>query len=425
MYEYNPVIYTKSMKETHTILFPNMCDPAFRFFKPIFAKFGYRSELLPDDDPTAMSEALKYSNPDMCVPAHLVIGQCLLALKSGKYDASKVAFAMTQTCGGCRDSNYVNMMRKALATAGYGHVPVVAIGLIPEKAEKNGFKLSLGMLIKMVKAIIIGDVLMICRNRVKPYEATSGETEKLYEFWSLRIEKRIANMSLSKYHKTIHKIVEDFGRVELKDDRMKPRVGIVGEIYLKYNHAANMNLVCKIEAADCEAVLTPLMDFFMCFFTNAPIYHENGIENGPSAWVKAQTMHLIIWLVEKFFRKPMVEAMKNSDLFETPSSIWEIADHAEGIIQRCNLMGEGYLLTGEMIELMHQGVSNILCAQPFGCLPNHVVARGVIRAIRETHGDVNIFVGDYEQGTTPALLEGRLDVVFAKAWRDFNERRSC
>ncbi len=402
--------FTKEMKKDYTILFPNMLDIHFRILHRVFSEYGYNMELLTNSDQSVVNEGLKYVHNDTCYPALLTIGQMISALKSGKYDLNKTALMMSQTGGGCRASNYIHLLRKALINAGMGHIPVISINL--SGMEKNsGFKITLPLLRRAIAAVVYGDLLMLLNNQIKPYEVNKGESEKLVNEWVDKIctkfsqNKAISQKQINKY---LGAMVKDFEKIPV-EITPKVKVGIVGEIYVKYSALANNNLEQFLHEQDCEVMVPGLLGFMLFKVDNRlediNLYGGSGIKK---SFVK--------WLFNYFtvFETYLLDALKGSR-FVAPAPYTHLKQLVKPVIGYGCKMGEGWLLTAEMMELAEQGYGNIVCAQPFGCLPNHIVGKGMVRKIRTIHEDANIVSVDYDPSATKVNQENRIKLMLSIA----------
>ena len=413
---HNRVLFTEEMRENYTILCPQMSPIHFDLLQTAFNSAGYNLEVLPNDNKHAVDVGLKYVNNDACYPSLIVVGQIMDALLSGKYDLNKVAVIMSQTGGGCRATNYIGFIRRALAKAGMGHIPVVSINLSSLEANP-GFKLTPNLLIRMCYGAVFGDIFMKCVYRMRPYEASAGETNALHEKWNSECKRFLSGKHLSyfKFKQMCKQMIAEFDAIELLDIK-KPRVGIVGEILVKFLPAANNYLVDLLEAEGAEAVCPDLIDFMMYCFYNQ-IYKADHL--GTSK--KAKTLSKLgIWAIDQI-RKPANKAFDKSTHFTRSANIYDIADYAKDIVSIGNQTGEGWFLTGEMLELIHNGASNIVCAQPFGCLPNHVVGKGVIKEIRHRYPDSNIVAIDYDPGASEVNQLNRIKLMLSTAQRNLEK----
>ena len=411
----NRIEFTKEMKKDYTVLAPQMSPIHFDLLAPAFKCMGINIEILPDATKETIDVGLKYVNNDACYPSLIVVGQMMSAITSGKYDVNKLAVIMSQTGGGCRATNYVGFIRRALSKAGYGQIPVIALSA--QGFEKNsGFKINYKVVKRAMQALIYGDVFMRCLYRTRPYEKEKGSANALHEKW-----KKVCLESLTKtgsnavFKKNIQGIVHDFDTLPLLDIK-KPRVGIVGEILVKFLPSANNHLVDLLEAEGAEAVMPDLLDFFMyCFYNNNYNYEFLGkTKKG------AIVSNTVIKVLESF-RKPARDALEKSKRFEAPAHIEKLAAYARPIVSIGNQNGEGWFLTGEMIELIKSGAPNIVCAQPFACLPNHIVGKGVIKHLREAYPDANIVAVDYDPGASEVNQVNRIKLMLAAANKNMNK----
>nr|MCR5401698.1 acyl-CoA dehydratase activase-related protein [Treponema sp.] len=358
---YQRQVFTKEMKHTHTIIGPQMSPIHFRILKQAFNASGYNFVVLDAVDPKAVEAGLKYVNNDACYPSILVAGQMIAALESGKYDLNHVSLIITQTGGGCRATNYIGFIRRALNDAGWGHVPVLSLSA--QGFEKNpGFKITLPLLHRLLMAVMVGDVLMRVLYRTRPYEAVPGSADALYEKWSGRAEKQVQSMSVHGYHKLLKGIIRDFDNLPLRPIK-KPRVGVVGEILVKFHPTANNRIVETIEKEGAECVMPDLADFFFYSFSTGIFRHEE------LAFPKKteRNARLLVWFLE-LYRNKMKKYLNASHRFEAPSSIYDLMKGVDDIVQLGNITGEGWFLTAEMVELIHEGAPSIACVQPFACL---------------------------------------------------------
>ena len=404
-------VFTEEMKKTHTILLPMMLPIHFTLMKRILDSFGYKTELLENDSRDVINEGLKNVHNDTCYPALLVIGQMINALKSGKYDPDKVALMITQTGGGCRASNYIYLLRKALKKSGFGQVPVISLNFSGLDSSP-GFKLTLPMILRLVYAVVMGDFLMLIKNQCKPYERNPGETDALVQRWLDIILASWSDGALVSYKKMkalYPRILEDFAAIP-KTGEKKVRVGIVGEIYVKYSPMGNNHLEDFLLAEGAEPVVPGLIDF--CLYC---IY--NGIEDRKLYGGKVLTSQINGIAYDYFVAKQrdMIEAIRRHGVFDPPMPFPETNRLASQYISHGVKMGEGWLLTVEMAELIHEGVRNIVCTQPFGCLPNHIVGKGMINEIKQKHPDANIVAIDYDPGASEVNQQNRIKLMLANA----------
>ncbi len=405
----NYVRFTKEMKD-YTILIPTMLPMHFKLVTKVMSSFGYKTAILDSSGKKVVDCGLKYVHNDTCYPAILVIGQLIDALESGKYDVNKVALMLFQTGGGCRASNYISLLRKALKKAGLGHVPVVPFGIAG--IEKHpGMDLSVPRLYKMMYGVFYGDLLMSLVNQVKPYEKEPGTAQKLADKW---IDKLSAELA---YHRVVYKevkenyrkIVKEFGDIPVEKTN-KIKVGIVGEIFVKYSPLGNNNLEQFLYEEGAEAVVPGLLDFLMyCVFNpinDAKLY---GMNKGLARVYKIAYNFLLRR------QQDIIDIINEHGRFMPPTSFSTTVSLVQGYIGLGTKMGEGWLLTAEMLELAHEGVKNIICTQPFGCLPNHICGKGMMKPIKEKNPDVNIVAIDYDAGATQVNQENRIKLMLANA----------
>lgn len=406
----NRVEFTKDMKD-YTLLAPNMANIHFSMLVRIFDDYGYKVELLKNEGRAVVDEGLKYVHNDTCYPALLVIGQLIDALNSGKYDVNKTALLITQSGGGCRASNYIHLLRKALKKAGYGHVPVISLNL--SGLEKNsGFKIRITMALKMLSAVIYGDLLMLLKNQIEPYETEKGAAEKLTRKWIDDLSNMFAKgkgFSYFEMKKNLPKITESFTKIPMEKTE-KIKVGVVGEIYVKYSPLANNHLEEFIASQDCEVNVPGLLGFFL-------FKVDNRLEDiklyGGNVFKKI-AMRFAMWYLSKI-ETNFINAVNAYGDFTAPSPYVHIKEECTKIIGAGCKMGEGWLLTAEMMELAESGYGNIVCAQPFGCLPNHIVGKGMIRKLKELYPQSNIVPIDYDPGATRVNQENRIRLMLAVA----------
>ncbi|WMJ80480.1 acyl-CoA dehydratase activase-related protein [Clostridium sp. MB40-C1] len=403
------VIFTKEMKRTHTILAPQMSPIHFQFLKTGFEKEGYNIEILPSVDKASIDEGLRYVNNDACYPSIIVIGQIMEALKSGKYDLNNTSVMISQTGGGCRATNYIAFIRKALKDADMEQVPVISLNAAG--LEKNpGFKVTSSMLENLVMSVVYGDLLMRVLYKVRPYEKVPGSADKLYDKWVEKCHISLKTGNKRQFKENIYKIVEDFDKLEIYEDLVKPKVGVVGEILVKFHPTANNNIVDLLEKEGAEAVVPDLIDFFLYSAYDDKIKYK---ELSGSFW-SMLTSNLSIKVIEHY-RKDMKKALKSSKRFEAPKAIEEIAKGAERFLSLGNQTGEGWFLTGEMVELIESGVNNIVCLQPFACLPNHITGKGMIKELRRAYPLSNIAPIDYDPGSSEVNQLNRIKLMLSVA----------
>ena len=410
---YHRAAFTKKMRdEKWTLLAPQMSPIHFDVLEPVFAKHGYNVVLLKNDDRRAIDMGLKYVNNDACFPSITVVGQLMEAVTSGRYDTDHLALMMTQTGGCCRASNYVGFIRRALEKAGYGHIPVVSVNL--NGMEKNeGFTLSKGLIMDAVHALVYGDLFMRCLYHVRPYELEKGSAEAIHQKWKeICVDSLVNPKTKWRYADVCRGIVAHFDALPIDETLRKPCVGIVGEILVKYMPLANNHLVELLEAEGAEAVVPDLLDFFNYSIYGRDFRHKNlGTSWKDSVVAKAGVEML------RRLRAPALEALEKSRRFEAPMPIEDVAKLAEPFLAIGNQYGEGWFLTGEMAELLTSGTPNIVCIQPFACLPNHVVGKGVIKALRKSYPWANIVAVDYDPGASEVNQLNRIKLMLSSARR--------
>ncbi|MBQ3796207.1 MAG: 2-hydroxyacyl-CoA dehydratase [Butyrivibrio sp.] len=414
------VLFTEDMRKNYTLLCPQMSPIHFDILEPAFAACGYNFVVMQNDNRHAIDMGLKYVNNDACYPSLWVVGQIMDELHSGKYDLNRTAVIMSQTGGGCRATNYVGFIRRALKKAGMEQIPVVSLNL--SKLEANpGFHLNFEMLQRAAYGAIFGDVFMRCVYRMRPYEKVKGSVNACHEKWLPVVKEFVTSkhMSLFKFKKLCREIIEDFDRIEITDE-VKPRVGVVGEILVKFAPAANNHLVDLLESEGAEAVVPDLIDFMLYCFYNQ-IYKAD--ELGTSKKV-ALLMRGAIWLIENV-RSGATKAFEKSVHFEPPTSIYKLVEYAKPIVSIGNQTGEGWFLTGEMVELIKDGATNIVCTQPFGCLPNHVVGKGVIKQMRHLYPGCNIVAIDYDPGASEVNQLNRIKLMLSTAQKKVDDAKKA
>ena len=405
------VPFTKEMRKDYTILCPQMSPIHFELLEPAFRASGYNIEVLPNDNKQAVDVGLKYVNNDACYPSLMVVGQIMEAILSGKYDTDRIAVIISQTGGGCRASNYIGFIRRALKKAGYGHIPVISINL--SGLESNpGFKITLPLVLRGVYAVVFGDIFMKCVYRLRPYEAVPGSVNAMHEKWKKVCQEFVSQgyPSRHRFSQLCHDIINDFDQnIELLDIK-KPRVGVVGEILVKFLPAANNYLVELLENEGAEAVVPDLLDFLQyCFYNQNFKVSHLGMKKS-----KATIGNLGIAAIE-WFRAPATKAFEKSKHFAPPADIRNLGKMASEIVSLGNQTGEGWFLTGEMLELIHSGAPNIVCTQPFACLPNHVVGKGVIKELRRRYPESNIVAIDFDPGASEVNQLNRIKLMLSTA----------
>ena len=414
VYSFRKVPFTEEMRKRHTILAPQMSPIHFQFIETAFREEGYNLEVLPSVDREAVEEGLRHVNNDACYPSILTTGQLMEALKSGRYDPDNTSVIITQTGGGCRATNYIGFIRKALKDAGFENVPVISLNVVGLESNP-GFKITPGLVNKSLIALIYGDLLMRVLYRVRPYEKIKGSANMLYESWIERCKESVRSGKHSVFRRNIRQIVEDFDRLELVDIK-KPRVGLVGEILVKFHPTANNNVVDVIEKEGAEAVMPDLTDFFL-YCAYGPTFRRKNLS---ASLFSVVATRLAIQVIE-LYRRYMKKVLAKSNRFDPPSNIYELARKASKVLSLGNCTGEGWFLTAEMIELIEQGAGNIVCMQPFACLPNHVTGKGMIKALKKRYPDANIVAVDYDPGASEVNQLNRIKLMLAAAFRSLDE----
>lgn len=414
--EVKKVVYEKNTKldTKHTLLAPQMAPIQFQFIEKALQSVGLNVIVLSNNSSEIIDEGLRYVNNDACYPAIIVIGQIINALKSGKYDLDNTTVLMSQTGGGCRATNYIGFLRKALKAAGFEKVPVVSVSA--NGVEDNGIKshLTLGVLNKLMMGMVYGDLLMKVLLRIRPYERIPGSANKLYEYWVENCKKSLETGNIKLYKSNIRNIVKDFDNLEITDE-IKPRVGLVGEILVKFSPIANNDLISIIEREGAEAVVPELINFFSCAAYNS-IYQNEKLE---ATYKKKLVGKTLVKLIE-MYQTTYYYALKNSKRFTPPMKIKDIAEHTKRFVSLGNQTGEGWLLPGEMLELIETGTNNIVCMQPFGCLPNHVIGKGIIKNIKREYPKANIIPIDYDASATSVNQLNRIKLMLSTAFSEIN-----
>ena len=411
------VVFTEEMKKTHTILCPQMSPIHFDIIEPAFRSCGYHLELLPDSDKSAIDMGLKYVNNDACYPSLVVVGQIMTAVFSGTYDPERLAVIVTQTGGGCRATNYIGFIRRALAKAGYPEIPVISLNLSGLEANP-GFRLTPELVIKSMYGLAFGDIFLRVLYRMRPYEKVPGSADALHEKWKQACRDFVSQKHVSRrrFARICREIVEDFDRLPIDETLKKPRVGVVGEILVKFSPSANNHIVDLLESEGAEAVVPDLMDFLLYCFKNNEFKADYLGKKRSGARMGRLGIRTLEWL-----RRPAVKALQRSVHFSPPGNIDTMADAASSIVSLGNQTGEGWFLTAEMLELIHMDVPNIVCTQPFGCLPNHVVGKGVIKELRRQYPQSNIVAIDYDPGASEVNQVNRLKLMLAAANKKLRE----
>ena len=409
-YETNKLPFTKEMKKDYTILVPQMLPIHFEFITRAVAADGYKIEFLKECTPNTVETGLKYVNNDACYPSILTTGQFIEALQSGKYDINKTAIMMSQTGGGCRATNYIGFIRKALKDAGFSNVPVISFNLVG--MEKNpGFKLTIGMLDRCLKAVILGDLLQKMLTKNRAYEINKGETEELYNKWMEQGKKLVVHSSNKEFKKAIYEIVNDFEKIELNTEIKKPKVGIVGEVLIKYHPFGNNYVADLLEKEGAEVILPDFMGFVKFMMTHKITFNSLLKIDKKKADISKIAIKLID-ILEKDIKIALANSKKG---YMPPCDIWHLEDKVQEVLSIGNQTGEGWFLTAEMIEYIENDIPNIICVQPFACLPNHVVGKGVIKTIRNIYPNANISPVDYDPGASETNQANRIKLMMTVA----------
>ena len=404
------LLFTKEMKKEYTLLIPQMLPDHFAMVVHILRREGYKVDMLENTGRPVIDAGQKYVHNDACYPAILVIGQLINAVQNGSYDPHKVALVITQTGGGCRASNYIHLLRKALEKAGLEYIPVISVNL--SGLESNpGFQLSLGLLRKVVFAAIYGDLLLAVSNQTRPYEVNKGDTdaavEKCMQFLLNDMDAG-KGMTFKSMEQNFDRITAVFKAIPVTGEE-KVKVGIVGEIYVKYAPLGNNNLADFLLSEGAEPVIPGLMDFLIFKVNNREV--DVGLYGGK--WIKEKVCHWLQNYLMKY-QHAMIDALKRAG-FRAPGDFNDLRRLIKGYLGEGNKMGEGWLLTAEMLELIHTGIPNIVCTQPFGCLPNHIVGKGMIRRIKDDYPWSNVVAIDYDPGATKINQENRIKLMLANA----------
>ena len=420
---FKKVRYTKEMQDAgYTILAPQMSPIHFELVEELLKNEGFNAVLLPSVDQGAVDMGLKYVNNDICYPSILVTGQIMEAVLSGKYDLSRTAVLITQTGGGCRATNYIALIRKALKDSGHPEVPVISLtaasGLDEDNSGFNIFKPEL--LVKALYALLYGDLIMQLLYRVRPYEAEAGAADALYDRMMAEAKGVLLSASRRSFYGLCQRTVDAFEALPLVNDRSKPRVGVVGEILVKFHPTANNQVVRVIEQEGCEANVPGLVDFFLFGMTNAINMKDELGTKATSRFTHKAGIKLI-----EGFREPINKMLEASTRFEPYPSVWELAEKAGQVLSLCNTMGEGWLLTAEMCDLIETGTPNIVCCSPFACLPNHVVGKAVIKRLREMHPESNIVAVDYDPGASEVNQLNRIKLMISVAKANLEEKEEA
>lgn len=412
---YNNPIFTSDHKKKHTILAPQMSPIHFEFVEVAARVCGFNLDVMPAMDCKAVEEGLKYVNNDACYPSIIVVGQMINALKSGKYDVNNTSVIMTQTGGGCRATNYIGFIKLALKHAGFEQIPIISLNAVG-LGEQPGFNITGGFINKEAMALVYGDLFMRLVYRTRPYEKVKGSVNELHDKWKKVAMKSLENGNIREFNENVRNIIKAFDEIELLDIK-KPKVGVVGEILAKYHPTANNDIVGMLEKEGAEAVVPDLLDFFMYCMYNSGFKADY---LGKSSIAKNANRFAIRYL--ECYRKVMKKELQKSKRFCAPGTIKELAELASPVLSIGNQTGEGWFLTAEMLELINEGVNNIVCLQPFACLPNHVTGKGMIKTLKERNPSANIIAIDYDPGASTVNQLNRIKLMLSVAFENLDKK---
>ena len=409
-YEIHKKIFTKDMRKDYTILIPQMAPIHFELMEAAVRSCGYNAVLLRECTQKTVETGLKYVNNDACYPSILVTGQMIEALQSGKYDLNKTALIISQTGGGCRATNYIGFIRKALKDAGFENIPVISFNIVGME-KMPGFKITIPLVDKLLKMVVYGDLLQKLLTKNRAYEVHKGETQKLFDTWMDKCKKLLTKSTNKEFKQSIYDMVADFEKIELDTSTPKPRVGIVGEVLIKYHPFGNNHVAELLEKEGAEVILPDFMGFvkFMC--THKITFHTLLNTNKTSS----KLMKIAIKLIDILEKDEKIALANSKKGYLPPCDIWHLEDKVKDILSIGNQTGEGWFLTAEMIEYIEHDIPNIICVQPFACLPNHVVGKGVIKAIREKYPEANISPVDYDPGASETNQTNRIKLLMTVA----------
>lgn len=411
------IMFSRKMKKDYTILSPMMCPIHFRLLRPVFQRVGYSVELMENEGPDVIQKGLKYVHNDICYPCSLITGQMLATMESGKYDPNKVAMIITQSGGGCRDSNYINLMRKAFERAGYPNVPFISANTW-NMEYAPGIFLSPVTLLSAAAALVYGDALNLVSNQVRPYEVEKGATDALLNEWIEKLGKGFSKgkgISVSKMKKTVSEICRTFSEIEIKKVP-KVKVAIIGELYLKYSVPGNNHLEEFLTEQDCEYFIPTVLGF--------GAYKTNGALEDLRTYGGNPFKRLIMEIVMKYYffiEDLLISGIEKWPMFTAPERVNDLKKRAKGIIDTTNSMGEGWYLAAEMLELAEHGYENIICVQPFGCLPCHVAVKGMLNKVRRINPKINSVDIEYDPGATKVNQENRIKLMLSVARENLKE----
>ena len=409
-YEIHKKIFTKDMRKDYTILIPQMAPIHFELLESAVKSCGYNVKLLRDCTQKTVKTGLKYVNNDACYPSILTTGQMIEALESGEYDLNKTALIMSQTGGGCRATNYIGFIRKALKDAGFGNIPVISFNIVGME-KMPGFKLTVPLIEKLLRTVVYGDLLQKMLTKNRAYEKNKGETEALFNKWMDKCKKLLDKSSNKEFKQSIYDIVNDFEKIELDTSKEKPRVGIVGEVLIKYHPFGNNYVADLLEKEGAEVILPDFMGFVKFMATHKITFNKLLNTNKTSSKIMKVAINLID-ILEKDLKIALANSKKG---YLPPCDIWHLESKVKDVLSIGNQTGEGWFLTAEMIEYIEHGIPNIVCVQPFACLPNHVVGKGVIKTIRSMYPDANISPVDYDPGASETNQANRIKLLMTVA----------
>ena len=418
-YEVKKKIFKKDMRKKYKILIPQMAPIHFELIEAASRASGYNVELLRDCTSNTVETGLKYVNNDACYPSILVVGQMIEALQSGKYDLDRTALIMSQTGGGCRATNYIGFIRKALKDAGFEKIPIISFNVVGME-KMPGFKLTIPFVERLLKVVVYADLLQKLLTKNRAYEKNKGETEELYKTWIEKCKKLLEKSTLKQFKQSIYDMVNDFEKIELDTSIIKPKVGIVGEVLIKYHPFGNNFIANKLEEEGAEVVLPDFMGFIKFIATHKVTFNKL-IKTDK---VKAKIFKTAIKLIDILEKDAKIALSNSKKGYLLPCDIWELEDKIKDILSIGNQTGEGWFLTAEMIEYIENGIPNIVCIQPFACLPNHVVGKGVIKTIRSKYPDANISPIDYDPGASEANQTNRLKLLMTVAKDNLNKTQN-
>ncbi len=412
--------FTRKMKKDYTILSPSMAPIHFKILKPILLRQGFKIEIMENDGPEVLELALKYVNNDMCYPAMLTTGQMLATMKSGKYDPDKVAMVITQSGGGCRDSNYINLMRKAFEKAGYPNVPFISANIWGLELN-SGVDLTPRSLLMALAGLIYGDMIMIVSNQVRPYEVNKGETDQMIDKWTERLGNTFLKgrgFSKRAIKKNLKEIADDFASIKI-EKTPKVKVAVIGELFLKYSAPGNNHLEEFLAEQDCEVYVPSILGF--------GIYKTNGALEDLRLYGGNKAKKAILEVAMKYMFKMediLISAIEANPNFVPPERVNDLKKRAEGVINVGNSMGEGWYLAAEMLEFADHGYENIVIVQPFGCLPCHVAAKGMMNKVRRVDPRLNIVDIEYDPGATRVNQENRIKLMLVVAKENLSKKET-